>query len=89
MMVDYVCRSFRDEVLPDLAEALEFIAVDLSVLVGVTLRVLEAESGEDLVEGGGVNGVDGALGVVIVVEVGTELGGEILVGESVEDGEAE
>lgn len=88
-MMDYVSGSFGDEVLPDLAEALEFVAVDLSVLVGVALGVLEAESGEDLVDGGDVNGVDGALGVIVGVEVVAELGGDVLVGESVEDGEAE
>lgn len=88
-MMDYVSGSFRDEVLPDLAEALEFVAVDLSVLVGITLGVLEAESGEDLVDGGGVNGVDSSLGVVVSVEVVAQLGSDVLVGESVEDREAE
>lgn len=87
--MDYVSGSFGDEVLPDLAEALEFVAVDLSVLVGVALGVLEVESGEDLVDGGSVNGVDGALLVVVGVEVVAQLGSDVLVGESVEDGEAE
>lgn len=89
MMMDYVSGSFGDEVLPDLAEALEFVAVDLSVLVGVAVGVLEAESGEDLIDGGGVNGVDGALGVVVGVEVVAQLASNFLVAESVEDGEAE
>lgn len=47
--------SFGDEVLPDLAQALKLITTNLTVGVLVTVGVLQAEHGEQLVGGGSVN----------------------------------
>jgi hypothetical protein len=76
--------SFGDEVLADLAEAGKFTAVDLSVAVGIAVGILEAEDGEELVGGGVVDGVEGALGVVVSVEVVLQGVGDLLVGELIQ-----
>lgn len=64
-----VLVSFRDEVLPDLAQTLQLISVHIPITVLIASWILQSEDGEELVDGGSVDGLEGTLGIVVSVEV--------------------
>ncbi len=76
--------SFRDEVLPDLAQTLQLISVHIPITVLIASWILQSEDGEELVDGGRVDGLEGTLGIVVSVEVVADGIGSLLVSQFAE-----
>lgn len=75
--------SFGDKVLPDLAQTLELITLDLSVVILVAIGILQAEDREELVGREVINGLEGSFGVIVSVEVIANGIRSVLVGQCV------
>jgi hypothetical protein len=77
-----------EEGLPGVVEALEFVAVDLTVPILVAVGIVESEGVEDATGGHRGELIEGSFAIVALVEIGLELGGEVLVPKGGESGKA-
>lgn len=65
-------QSFREVVLPEFAQALEFVTTDLSVTVLVAVGVLQVQFAEDLADCPDVDLLEGGFGLVLLLKISLE-----------------
>ena len=79
--------SLREECFPGIVEAFQFISFDNSIIVGITVGVVDFQNGEELVGGEGWDLNELSIAVVVSFQIGFKFLGEVLVGEIADTGQ--